>query len=144
MPMRDPLPRDALTRVDPNRVKLLHLMALALHERGAAMSYDEIRERLCAIGVDRPVGALQKAWHGRSLLRKSRDGKFHLVGDDAYGDWSYVRAVTHQELERAPSGGPTPRPPLALVSPQATDARKPLSIAAIRIVDAIGAPERPA
>ena len=128
MPMRDPLPRDALTRVDPTRMKLLHLMALALHESGTPMSYDEIRERLHAIGVDRPVSAPQKAWHGRSLLRKSRDGKFHLEVDDAYGDWRYVQAITHEELERAAPAPPTTRAVLALVPPPAKDDRTPLTL----------------
>jgi hypothetical protein len=128
MRIREPLPRNALTLVDASRMKLLHLMALAIYEKGAPLSYDEIRDRLREIGVDRPVGALQKAWHGRSLLRKMRDGRFHLEQEDAYGDWGYVQSLTRENLERAHPEMAPRKPALAIVPPATKDDRTPLTL----------------
>lgn len=112
MSARPPLPREALTRVDPEKNKLLHLMALALHERGGGMTYEEIRDRLREIGVDRPVSSLQKAWHGRGLMRKSGDGRLHL--DIADPDWHWVELVVGEQLEPRRRTAP---PRIALVPP---------------------------
>src|SRR5688572_14928169 len=69
MPSDFSVPHNVLTLVDPAKLKLLHLMALVLHERGEPLTYEDIQSRLREIGVDRPVSSLQKAWHGMPLLR---------------------------------------------------------------------------
>jgi hypothetical protein len=66
-------------------VKLFHLMAVAILERGGPMSIEEIVRRLESAGVlpatgDLPL-SLQKAWHGRKPVYRDPDGKFGLLLD---------------------------------------------------------------
>jgi hypothetical protein len=66
-------------------VKLLHLMAVAILERGGPMGLHEIVERLTSAGVssataDLPL-SLKKAWHGRKPIYQDPGGKFGLVLD---------------------------------------------------------------
>lgn len=108
-----PLPRNALTLVDAPRLKLLHLMALAVYEREGPMTYQDIRDRLLLAGVDRPISSLQKAWHGRPMLRKSRDGHFHLDLEDS--DWTWVELVVSDHLGLFPRDATSSPPRLKLV-----------------------------
>jgi hypothetical protein len=59
-----------------NNVKLLHLMVLALLERGDPMTLEEIATRLreAGFGRDHPSFAtsLLKAWHGVPPLARAR------------------------------------------------------------------------
>lgn len=77
------IPRPNLEAVaeDP-RVKLFHLMVVALLERGEPMTLGEIADRLARAGVESNIvdlsTSLQKAWHGLAPVRRLPDGKLAL------------------------------------------------------------------
>jgi hypothetical protein len=100
--------------VERGTAKLFHLMVVALLERGASMTLDEIAERLEAAGVVAPTGnvaySLQKAWHGMEPVHRDATGRFGL-NLDAFD----LRAIVHttglldEGVEPPP---PVPTPPL--------------------------------
>jgi len=71
--------------VERGTAKLFHLMVVALLERGAPMTLDEIAERLEAVGVVAETGdvaySLQKAWHGMDPVYRDATGRFGLSLD---------------------------------------------------------------
>jgi hypothetical protein len=95
------------------RAKLFHLMVVALLERGAPMTLDEIAERLEAAGVTAETGdvaySLQKAWHGMEPVYRDTTGHFGL-NLDAFDLRVIVRTAGLLEEGTAPP--PVPAPPV--------------------------------
>jgi hypothetical protein len=76
----------ALPRVEDfagrRQTKLFHLMVIALLERGAPMTIEEIAARLCEAGVTAATGdlahSLRKAWHGLPPVYRLADGRYGI------------------------------------------------------------------
>src|SRR4051812_50217164 len=102
-----PRVEDVATR---GTAKLFHLMVVALLERGAPMTLDEIAERLEEAGVIAETGdiaySLQKAWHGMEPVYRDPTGRFGL-NLDAFELRVLVRAAGLSDEGVAP---PPPMP----------------------------------
>jgi hypothetical protein len=92
-------------------VKLFHTMVVALLERGAPMSLDELVARLESAGVRTTHGlrtSLLRAWAGREPVIRNGDGTFGLLIDS--GEWDWVLMATDLEPRRPLRGAEPPEP----------------------------------
>ncbi|WP_438035634.1 hypothetical protein [Sorangium sp. So ce204] len=93
--------------------KLFHLMIVALLERGAPMTLDDIAERLESAGVLAETGdlaySLKKAWHGMAPVYRDATGNFGL-DLDAFA-LRMIMQVTGLCETRAAPPPPAPTPP---------------------------------
>ncbi|MCI0586592.1 MAG: hypothetical protein L0323_07105 [Planctomycetes bacterium] len=105
--------------------RLTDLAVLALLERGAAMSLEELAERIEGAGARRSgdLGrAILRSWGGRLPLRRDSAGKFHL---DLFA-WELIQALYRTRLLRYPRESAVephaPRDEVALSMPECSAA----------------------
>jgi hypothetical protein len=99
MELNEEIPLDVLDRIVPEEFSVPDLIGLAIVERGAPMTLEEIALRLVDLGVDRSVPSLRKSWHALRCLRKNREGKLELIRDETpYSAWRDFCLKVHLRL----------------------------------------------